>query len=120
MRSYSFIMALLMTWFLNNNANCLTYAIPPDTTETVTSIADTAKAEVPDFTGVDVVVETEWSQPEKNTNVDVFVNLKDKHPHIVIREVNHKLCEVRILKGVVIKIFDHSTSKLLKTYKKED
>jgi hypothetical protein len=120
MKPHVLIIIPLCAFLQFANATSQSNATKPDTTETVTSIADTAKEEVPDFTGVDVVVETEWSDPEKNANVDVFVNLKDKHPHILIREVDHKLCEIRILKGVVIKIFDHSTGKLLKTYRKED
>jgi hypothetical protein len=120
MKPHILIIILLYAFLQFANATSQSNATKPDTTETVTSIADTAKEEVPDFTGVDVVVETEWSDPEKNENVDVFVNLKDKHPNIVMREVTHKLCEVRILKGVVIKISDHSTGKLLKTFKKED
>jgi hypothetical protein len=110
-----FVLILLIGIFGLANAG-----VQSDTSETVTAVADTVEEERPDFTGVDVIVETEWSEPEKNINVDVFVHLKDEHPNIVMQEVNHKLCKVRILKGVVVKIFDHKTGKLLKTYKKED
>lgn len=110
-----FVLIFLIGFFAAANAG-----VRSDTSETVTAVADTVEEVHPDFTGVDVVVETEWSEPEKNVNVDVFVSLKDKHPHIVMKEVDHKLCEVRILKGVVIKIYDHKTGKLLKTYQKED
>jgi len=120
MRPHLFIIMLLMAQFPYTSANCQNDKTKLDTSETVTAIADTVNEERPDFTNVDVLVETEWSDPEKNVNVDVFVNLKDKYPHIVMREMDHKLCEVRILKGVVIKILDHKTGKLLKTYKAED
>ena len=114
MKLQFFVLIFLAGFFTAVNAG-----VRSDTSETVTAVADTVE-QAPDFTGVDVVVETEWSDPEKNENVDVFVDLKGKHPHIVMQEVDHKLCEVRILKGVVIKIYDHKTGKLMKTYKKED
>lgn len=116
MKPHLFIIILLMAQFSYTHASYQEDKANIDTTDTVTSVADTVEERGPDFTGVDVVVETEWSETEKNVNVDVFVNLKDKHPNIVMREVDHKLCEVRILKGVVIKILDHKTGKLLKTY----
>jgi len=87
-----------------------------DTTKTEPVPVDTVKKVLPDFTNVDVVVETEWGDPEKTSNVDVYVHLKDKHPHIAMIPDNHKQCEIRIIKGITIKILDNKTGKLLKKY----
>jgi hypothetical protein len=91
-----------------------------DTTKTDTAKIDTIKEKAPDFTNVDVVVETEWGTSEKTENVNVFVYLEAEHPHITMSENKHKQCELRIIKGITIKIYDRKTGKLLKSYSAVD
>lgn len=91
-----------------------------DTTKAVTVTEDTAKAAQPDFVGADVVVLSDWGEPDTTFNASVFINLKDKHPHITMKQGKGRQCEVRIMKGITIKILDHKNGKLLKTYKVED
>jgi len=91
-----------------------------DTTKAVTVTEDTAKIVQPDFVGAEVVVVSDWGEPDTTFNANVFVNLNDKHPHITMKQGKGRQCEVRIMKGITIKILDHKTGKLLKTYKAED
>lgn len=114
MRLYLFIIMFSIALFSYANA-----ALQTDTTKTDSTQIDTLQEVPPDFTGVDVIVETEWGEPEKTENVDVFLHLKDKQPHIIMSADKHKQCEVRIFKGITVKIVDHKTGKLLKTYRHE-
>lgn len=109
----SLIIALISITALVMTANAMVIS---DTTKTDTTIKDTIKKVLPDFKNVDVVVETEWSAPEKTSNVDVYVHLKDEHPHITMIPDSHKQCEIRVIKGITIKILDSKTGKLLKKY----
>jgi len=91
-----------------------------DTTKVYSTQIDTVKEVSPDFIGVDVIVESEWGEPDTTLNANVFAYLEDKHPHITMKQGKGRQCEVRIMKGITIKILDHKTGKLLKTYKAED
>jgi hypothetical protein len=116
MKSLIIIFISIITLVITANA----MVVISDTTITDTTIKDTAKKVLPDFKNVDVVVETEWGDPEKTTNVDVYVHLKDEHPHITMTPNSHKQCEIRIIKGITIKILDPTTGTLLKKYTVED
>lgn len=87
-----------------------------DTTKADSTQIETPKEVPPDFTDVDVIVETEWSEPEKTSNVNVYLHLKDEHPHITMSPNSHQQCDIRIIKGITIKILDSKTGKLLKKY----
>lgn len=91
-----------------------------DTTKAITVTEDTVKIVKPDFTGADVIVTSDWGEPDTTLNADVFVNLKDQHPHITMKRGKGRQCEVRIMKGITIKILEHKTGKLLKTYTAEE
>ncbi len=84
-----------------------------------TTVADSIAAPVPDFEGVNVIVETDWGTTDKTENVDVFITKgKNKHTDIVMRKSNHQECIVELVSGIVVKIVDRKTGKVLKTFKK--
>jgi hypothetical protein len=91
-----------------------------DRTKALTVTEDTAKIAQPDFVGADVVILSDWGEPDTTLNANVFVNLKDEYPHITMKQGKGRQCEVRIMKGITIKILDHKTGKLLKTYTNEE
>jgi hypothetical protein len=83
-----------------------------------TTKQDTVKTDKPVFTNVDVVVEYDWSEPEKNNGVDVFVKKESgKISAVIMVKTDVRRCEVELISGVVVKIIDPKTKKLLKTYK---
>lgn len=87
-----------------------------DTSRTDSTQIDTVKGKSPAFINVDVLVETEWGDSEKTENVKVYAFLEAEHPHLLMTENKHKRCEIRIIKGMTVKIIDHKTGKRLKTY----
>jgi hypothetical protein len=115
MKMQLFIIILLMALFSYTNAYDQTEKIKTDSTE-----IDTVKGKIPEFNNVDVVTETEWGASERIENATVFIFLEAKHPHLLIKENKHKRCELRIVKGLTIKIYDHKSGKLLKTYPEEN
>jgi len=73
---------------------------------------------IPTYTHVDVILETDWSAPEKNEDVNVFIKKENNIPvSIIILREEHDDCEILIIPGAVIKIIDHNTGKLLKTFR---
>ena len=78
---------------------------------------DTTKADSADYTHADVVVTTEWSGTEKNTDVSVYIEYKDNKPSVLLMIKEHQRCEIILISGVSAKIYDHKTGKLLKTFK---
>ena len=75
--------------------------------------------ETPDFTGVDVVVETEWGTSDRTENVEVFIKkTPDGHTDIVMKKSNHQECIVELVPGITVKIIDRKSKKVLKTFKK--
>ncbi len=115
MKLFALTFISLIALFSYTNANSQT-----DTTKADTAKIDTVKGKAPAFTNADVMVETEWGTSEKTENVKVFVFLEAKHPHLILMENKHKQCELRIVKGITIKIYDRKTGKLLKTYSVEN
>ena len=73
-----------------------------------------------EYTNVNVVMETEWGEPEEVINVDVVVlSLTDGTKQIVLFRKFNKIMEISIIEGVKVKILDTDTGKLLKTYSTE-
>ena len=72
----------------------------------------------PNFENVDVVMETDWGTSEKTESVDVLVvNVNDEPAQLILARKKVKLSEISIMEGVVIKIYNHETGELLKTYR---
>ena len=77
---------------------------------------DYVSVDEPNFDNVDVVVETEWGTSEKTEGVDVLVLFNNEKPTgLVLAKKRVKLSEVMLVEGVVVKLYDHDTGKLLKT-----
>jgi hypothetical protein len=73
-----------------------------------------------EYTNVNVVLETEWMEPEEVNNVDVVVlALSDGSKQIVLFRKYEKIMEITVIDGVKVKIFDADNGKLLKTFSKE-
>ena len=69
----------------------------------------------PNFEGVDVVVETAWGTTDKIESVDVLVLFKNQKPTgLVMARDRQKISEVTLVEGVVVKLLDHQTGKVLK------
>ncbi len=104
----SILTILLLLFF-----SALTFAQASDTIEN-----DTPKKSKHLFKNVDVEIIYAWGEKEKNEGVDADVNFKHKKPECVtIYKEGQKSCDIFIRGGVVIKIYDHKTRKLLKTFK---
>ena len=83
-----------------------------------TTAVDTQATVKPDYEDVNVVVETDWGTTDKTENVDVFIRIeKGKRTEVVMRKSEHQECIVELLPGMVVKIIDRKTKKVIKTYK---
>lgn len=107
------VIAILIYLFLfvtSSRASDTLETIQTDTTENTDTIVAT-------YNNVDIVEETEWGAREKTENVDVVVKTKDSGPFVIIvTKGKHSTCEIRLIKGVIVKIFSHDTNKLLDVY----
>jgi hypothetical protein len=113
--AFSFFLTVFIL-FCCNRADAATFSDTTqiDTTGTQIIQSDTSTT----YTHVDVIVETEWGDPEKNEDVTAEVGFKDGKPdHVVMMGARHKKCEVTLMEGMKVKIYDRKTGKLLKTYK---
>jgi len=73
-----------------------------------------------EYTNVNVVLETEWMEPEEVNNVDVVIlALSDGSKQIVLFRKYEKIMEITVIEGVKVKIFDADNGKLLRTFSKE-
>ena len=82
------------------------------------SVTDSIKQPAPDYSNVNVLVETEWGTSDKTEKVDVFLKKeKGKYTEIVMRRSNHQECFVELVPGLVVKIIDRKTGKIVKTIK---
>jgi len=99
-----YLMMILSLSVLKSNAS-ITYLIQ-DSSEIDT-----------DYSNVDVVVQCEWGSSEKHLGVDVVAINKDNHKNIIIYKDECVKCEISILEGVVVKIFKHNSTSILKIYK---
>lgn len=82
----------------------------------IITAADTV-AKAPDYKGVNVVVETEWSDPEKINKVDVYVEYEKNQPNKLLLQGENRKCEIILISGMDVKIIDPASGKLLKIFK---
>ena len=79
----------------------------------------TKKVIKPDYESVDVIVETDWGTTDKTENVDVFIKTENKgHTDIVMKKSKNQECIIELVPGLVVKIVDRKTKKIIKTFKK--
>ncbi|RMG20667.1 MAG: hypothetical protein D6732_28495 [Methanobacteriota archaeon] len=96
---------------------CVALLTLPLAAQDTTKIEPEKKAS-PQYKNVDVEVVYPWGEKEAQTNVDAQVTYKNKKPHcIIIYKGVRKDCDIFIRGGVVVKIYDHQSRKLLKTFK---
>ena len=70
----------------------------------------------PKYSNVDVRVEYDWGDEEYFEQVKVFDCTEREEPCIIIVPQEGGRKEIRIFKGVTIRIYDHQTKKLLDVY----
>ncbi len=102
----AFFMVFLFVLMIGSNASAAGFSVDADTTEIK-----------PDFKNVNVVVEYEWKDSETLEKVDVYLHLDAKEPNVELIASEFRKCEISIIDGIVLKIFDSQTGKLLKTIK---
>ena len=83
-----------------------------DTTQT-----DTVRQAAPDFEKVNVTVETEWGTSDKHENVDVRLVREGKKVKEVVVIKKFSECSVSLIPGVIVKIIDPETGKVLRRFK---
>ena len=70
----------------------------------------------PDFENVDVFIECDWGANENMVQAKVFDKTKAENPYLLIINNNGTNDEVLLIKGIIVRIFNHESGKLLKTY----
>jgi hypothetical protein len=70
----------------------------------------------PDYENVDVFVECDWGTNENMVQAKVFDKSKTENPFLLIYKNNGVHDELLLIKGIIVRIFDHESGKLLKTY----
>ena len=88
------------------------YSLAQDTTQT-----DTVSQVQPDYVNVNVLVETEWGTSDKYDSVDVRLNWADKKVKEVVIINKHSECSIILIEGVVVKIIDAKSGKVIKRFK---
>jgi hypothetical protein len=114
--AFSVVSIILVAFFLITTSHAATFS---DTTQVDTSKQQIIESDTSiTYTKVDVLVQSEWGDPEKYEDVIVEVLLKGGTPEkVIIKGLPHKTCEVTLMAGLTVKISDHKTGKLLKTIK---
>jgi hypothetical protein len=74
----------------------------------------------PKYENVDVFIECDWGANENMVQATVFDKTKSENPHLLIYEKSGLHDEVLLIEGIIVRIFDHDSSKLLKTYNGSD
>lgn len=114
---YLFFMGALLCALLTAGparAGAISDTTATDTTETQVVESDTNVV----YTNVDVLVESDWSKPERTDRVAVEILFKNKKPDkVLMRGAGYKMCEITLMEGMTVKIYNHKTGKLVKTYK---
>jgi hypothetical protein len=82
--------------------------------DAVVQPADTTQP-APDFKQVNVIVETEWGDPETTKDADVFIHYEKNQPKRVMLETAKSRCEINLFPGMTVKIVDPKSGKVLKT-----
>lgn len=107
-----FVMIIFSIFLSSDKAvSASTYANSIDT--------DTTKTNKTEYRNVDVQVKTDWGWLEKFEDVNAELKNKNRKPCKIIimkKEDERKQCEIQILEGVNIGIFDHDSGKLLMNY----
>lgn len=113
--AFSFFLTVFILFCCNRaGAASQTDTTQTDTTRTQIIQSDSSTT----YTHVDVVVETEWGNPEKNENVTAEVVFKNgKADYVAMTGKRYKKCEITLMEGMKVKIYERKTGKLLKTYK---
>ena len=88
------------------------YSIAQDTTQ-----ADTVRQVQPDYVNVNVLIETEWGTSDKHENVDVRLNWSGKKVTEVVIINKYSECSIILIEGVVVKIIDPKSGKVIKRFK---
>ena len=70
----------------------------------------------PDYENVDVFVERDWGDNENMILATVFDKTDTENPYLLIFKNNGTHQEVLLNKGIIVRIFEHDSGKLLKTY----
>jgi len=84
-----------------------------------TTTRDSIKTPQPDFSNVNVIVETAWGTSDKSVNVDAFVVFEGKKPsEIILKKGEHQECSIDLIDGLVVKIINPKTGRLLKQFGK--
>ena len=79
---------------------------------------DSVKKKAPDYTDVNVTVNTEWGSSDNFEGVNVYVVMKNgKTDELIMSKEAHQECCIKLISGVEVKIFDPKTGKVLKRYK---
>ena len=103
--------------FLVSMATDLTAALPPDSIKSTQPVYDTTLV----YPNVDVTVETEWGDPEKIEKINLEINYVNDQPVSLHYhdELNEKI-DIRIINGMKIKVYDHATKEVIKSFVKEE
>lgn len=103
--------------FLVSMVTDLIAALPPDSIKTTQPVIDTTLV----YPNVDVTIETDWGDPEKIEKVNLEINYVNDQPVSLHYhdELNEKI-DIRIIGGMKIRIVDHDTRVLIKTFVKQE
>ncbi len=112
----AFVISFMLVFFLVMAMSV--FSAPPQEDTTKTTVIETDS--VVTYHHVDVLVEAEWGEPEKNEDVTAEVIMKNKEAEkIILSGGDYKTCEVSLIEGIVVKIYNHKTGKLIKTLQKK-
>ena len=114
--AFSAVSIILAVFFLITTSHAATFS---DTTQVDTSKQQIIESDTSiTYTKVDVLVQSDWGDPEKTEDAIADIILENGTPaKVIIRGVQHKTCEVTLMAGLTVKIYDHKTGKLLRTIK---
>lgn len=65
------------------------------------------------YKSVDVEVIYEWGDPERDNDVSVQVPKDTRHVEKIVIIQESRRCEISLMKGVRVKIYDHKSKKLI-------
>jgi archaellum component FlaG (FlaF/FlaG flagellin family) len=109
-----FIIFIITLFIATSSAETLSDTTRIDTSKQQIIESDTSII----YTKVDVLVQSDWGDPEKTEDVMAEIIMKDGKPvKVIFKGVRHKTCEVTLMAGLTVKIYDHKAGKLLKTVK---
>ena len=102
-----FVLALTALWLLSGTAQAQE-STEPDSTGKSTVV----------YEHVDVVIDYGWGDPERLNDVHAeAILIYKKATKVVVEMPGHKgQLTVALIHGVKVRIYDHRTGKLLKTY----